>query len=262
MIRRGLALLGSNFLQASEILGGVLLTLWRILRAMVPPRFDGPETWMNFYKVGVKSYPIVILTALFTGAIMVIQTGAYVRQTGATGLLGWGAGYAVLAEIGPVLIGLMFSGRVGANNTAELGTMKVTEQIDALRALAIDPMHHLVVPRFLAMVVMLVLLTALGDLFALIGGALTSELLLDVDYRVFFRGVFESQLLGEYYTGLAKAACFGGSISVVSCYYGLSVEGGATGVGRAVNGSVVTSAIGIFVFDYLITYLVNTRIAG
>ena len=252
-----LAMIGRTCLGAAETVGGITIVFARILRAMFPPRFDRDETWLNLYKVGVKSYPIVIMTAMFTGAIMVIQSGQYVKQTGATGLLGWGAGYAVLAEIGPVLIGLMFSGRVGANNTAELGTMKVTEHLDALRALAIDPINHLVVPRFLSMMVMLLLLTALGDLFALIGGALTSELILEVDYRVFFHGVFEGHLLDEYFTGLCKAASFGASISVISCFYGLNVSGGATGVGRAVNQCVVTSAIGIFVWDYLITYLAN-----
>lgn len=248
---------GRGFLEASETVGGITLVMWRILRAMLPPRFDRDETWLNLYRVGVKSFPIVIMTSIFTGAIMVIQSGQYVKATGATGLLGWGAGYAVLAEVGPVLIGLMFSGRVGANNTAELGTMKVTEQIDALRALAIDPMLHLVVPRFVSMVSMLLLLTALGDLFALVGGALTSQFILEVDWRVFFQGVFTSGLLDEYLTGLTKGVVFGASISVVSCYYGLGVSGGAAGVGRAVNNCVVTSAIGIFVWDYLITYIVN-----
>ncbi len=252
-----IAAIGRTFLSVSDTVGGITLTLLRILRAASRLRFDRDETWLNLYKVGVKSYPIVIMTAIFTGAIMVIQSGQYVKQTGATGLLGWGAGYAVLAEVGPVLIGLMFSGRVGANNTAELGTMKVTEQIDALRALAIDPMQHLVVPRFLAMVVMLLLLTALGDLFALVGGALTSQFILDVDWRVFFNGVFNSQLLDEYLVGLSKGVTFGASISVVSCFYGLGVSGGAAGVGRAVNNCVVTSAIGIFVWDYVITYLAN-----
>jgi len=252
-----LAVVGRTFLNVSETLGGVTVVLFRILRAMIPPRFDRDETWLNLYKVGVKSYPIVIMTAVFTGAIMVIQSGQYVKQTGATGLLGWGAGYAVLAEVGPVLIGLMFSGRVGANNTAELGTMRVTEQIDALRALAIDPMLHLVVPRFLAMILMLLLLTALGDLFALVGGAATSQFILEVDWRVFFNGVFSSGLLDEYLVGLIKGVTFGASISVVSCFYGLGVTGGAAGVGRAVNNCVVTSAIGIFVWDYIITYLAN-----
>ncbi len=255
-----IAVIGAGFLNASETLGGIVMVLVRILRAMMPPRFDRDETWLNLYKVGVKSYPIVIMTAFFTGAIMVIQSGVYVKQTGATGLLGWGAGYAVLAEIGPVLIGLMFSGRVGANNTAELGTMKVTEQIDALRTLAIDPTHYLVVPRFVSMMLMLVLLTVLGDLFALIGGAITSEFVLDVDYRVFFQGVFNSNLLDEFFTGLIKAITFGASISVISCHYGLTVSGGATGVGRAVNASVVSNAIGIFVFDSIITWCANSAL--
>ena len=252
---RWLAAIGALVLSTLEQVGGMSLVLGGILRRLLPPRFDGPETWRNFYKVGVKSYPIVAATALFTGAIMVIQSGVYVRRTGATSLLGWGAGYAVLAEVGPVLIGLMFSGRVGANNTAELGTMKVTEQIDALRALAIDPIAYLVVPRFLAMVIMLLLLTVLGDLFALVGGAITSEFILGVDYRVFFRGVIESRLLDEFFVGLAKATAFGGCISIVSCTYGLGVSGGAAGVGRAVNNSVVTAAIGIFVTDYVMTFV-------
>ncbi len=247
--------IGAGGVSIAESIGAMAITTASILRAMVPPRFDSHETWRSLYKVGVKSYPIVVLTALFTGAIMVIQSGPYVLKTGATGLLGWGAGYAVLAEVGPVLIGLMFSGRVGANNTAELGTMRVTEQIDALRALAIDPIGYLVVPRFVAMMVMLLLLTVLGDLFALIGGALTSEFILGIDWRVFFQGVLEGHLLDEFFVGLIKAIGFGASISVVSCTYGLGVRGGAAGVGRAVNASVVTSAIGIFVIDYAITWL-------
>ena len=123
--------LGQSYLSVARTLGGSILLFFRIVRALLPPRFDVPETWRNLYRVGVKSYPIVILTALFTGAIMVIQTAFYVRRTGATSLIGHGVGFSVFAEIGPILIGLMFSGRVGANNTAELGTMVVTEQVDA-----------------------------------------------------------------------------------------------------------------------------------
>lgn len=252
-----LAAIGAGFLAIAEQAGGVALILWRVVASFFPPQFDGRETWRNLYKVGVKSYPIVVLTALFTGAIMVIQSGEFVRRTGATGLLGWGAGFAVLAEIGPVLIGLMFSGRVGANNTAELGTMAVTEQVDALRALAIDPIRYLVVPRVLSMMVMLFLLTCLGDVFALVGGAVTSQFLLKVDWRIFYWGVVESHLLDEFLIGLVKAFFFGLSISLVSCHFGLTVRGGATGVGRAVNASVVASAIGIFAVDYLVTFIGN-----
>ena len=258
MTRRLAEATGGVTLELLRTLGGLTLLLGRILVALVPPRFDARETWRNLYKVGVKSYPIVVLTALFTGALMVIQSGHFVRRTGATGLLGWGAGFAVLAEIGPVLIGLMFSGRVGANNTAELGTMTVTEQVDALRALAIDPVRYLVVPRFVSMMIMLSLLTCIGDLFALAGGAVTSQFLLGVDWRIFYYGVVESHLLGDFLVGLLKALLFGMSISVVSCYFGLTVRGGAPGVGRAVNASVVSNAIGIFVVDFMVTYAVNT----
>ncbi len=244
--------LGTHTLGLLELLGAMALLQLRITRALFPPRYDARETWRAFYKVGVKSYPIVIMTALFTGAIMVIQSGHFVAKSGATSFVGWAAGFAVLAEIGPILIGLMFSGRVGANNTAELGTMVVTEQVDALRALAIEPIHYLAVPRFLAMIVMLFLLTALGDLFALIGGAITADLMVDIPMKVFLRQVFDAQLLDEYLLGLLKGSFFGMAIAVVSCHYGLTVRGGATGVGRAVNAAVVAAAIAIFVADFFV----------
>src|SRR6185436_14702014 len=117
--------------------------------------------------------------------IMVIQSGIFVKRYGATSLLGWGTGYATLRELGPMLIALMFSGRVGANNTAELGTMTVTEQLDGLRALAIDPIRYLVVPRVVAMLVMLFCLTIVGDLVALGGGLLFAKLLLGIEYATF-----------------------------------------------------------------------------
>jgi len=244
--------LGRVILAALINLGGMAILCKDIASALFPPKYDGRETWRAFYKVGVQSYPIVILTALFTGAIMVIQSGHFVAKTGATSFVGWAAGFAVFAEIGPILIGLMFSGRVGANNTAEMGTMFVTEQIDALRALAIDPIRYLAVPRFIAMTVMLFLLTAMGDLFALIGGAVTAEMMLDIPMRVFIQQVLDAQLMDEYLLGLVKGCAFGMSIAIVSCFFGLNVRGGATGVGAAVNASVVAAAIGIFAIDFLV----------
>ena len=247
--------IGQGYLSVVETLGSLVLIFARSVAALVPPRFDRDETWRNLYNVGVKSYPIVAMTALFTGAIMVIQSAFYVQKTGATGLIGYGVGFSVFAEIGPILVGLMFSGRVGANNTAELGTMVVTEQVDALRALAIDPHRYLVVPRFVAMMVMLTLLMVLGDLFAVLGAAITSELLIGLDWRVLVVSLIDSHLLDEFTMGIVKAACFGISISCISCHFGLTVSGGAVGVGKAVNNSVVASATGIFVIDYLVGYL-------
>ncbi|MCA9514509.1 MAG: ABC transporter permease [Myxococcales bacterium] len=219
---------------------------------MVPPRFDRDETWRNLYDVGVKSFPIVVVTALFVGAIMVIQSAFYVKRTGATGLLGYGVGFSVFAEIGPILIGLMFSGRVGANTTAQLGTMVVTEQVDALRTLAIDPIRYLVVPRFVTMLLMMTLLMVLGDAFAVLGAAGTADAMLGVDWRVLVQGLLEAHFLDEFFMGVVKASCFGVSISVISCFYGLNVRGGAVGVGRAVNASVVANAAAIFVLDFVI----------
>ncbi|MFT5991725.1 MAG: phospholipid/cholesterol/gamma-HCH transport system permease protein [Bradymonadia bacterium] len=246
--------IGAGVLGLAEQLGGMLILFFQILSKLVPPRLDRMETWRNLYKVGVKSFPIVVVTALLVGAIMVIQTGALVAEFDAYGLLGWGAAFATFREVGPVLIGLMFSGRVGANNTAELGTMQVTEQIDALRALAINPITYLLVPRFVAIVLMLFLLTIIGNLTAVIGGALTAKLMLGVEPTLFFFSIDEYIVVADFTSGLYKAFAFGVAIAVVSCYYGITTSGGAVGVGRSVNNSVVASAVSIFVLDYAITY--------
>mgnify|MGYP000947242033 CR=1 FL=1 len=237
--------------------GGVAVLAGRLAARLVPPRVDGPELVRNLYKMGVRSLPIVGLTALFVGAIMVVQAGVLIRRFGAEGLLGWGAGFATLREVGPILIALMFSGRVGANNTAELGTMTITEQIDALSTLAIDPLAYLILPRVLAMVSMLFILTVFGDVLALTGAAYTGRVLLGVSVATFWNGLLDTIRLWDLATGLIKSVFFGGIIALSSCYYGLTVKGGAPGVGRAVNGSVVASATGVFITDYFSTYVLQ-----
>lgn len=246
---------GRTMLAACSVVGGMSVLQIRILRAMFSTDHDYDETLRQFHRVGVRSLGVVVATALLTGAIMVIQSGDFVERTGATALVGWASGTAVLAEVGPILIGLMFSGRVGANNTAELGAMVLTDQVDALRVLGLDPIRYLAVPRFLAMIVMLVLLTCLGDLFALLGGAVTCQVLLQIDMRVFWQSIFESRLTSYFIMGLVKGFAFGGAIAIVSCHYGLSVKGGAEGLGRAVNDSVVTAAIAIFIVNFVISIL-------
>jgi phospholipid/cholesterol/gamma-HCH transport system permease protein len=199
----------------------------------------------------------VTLTAFFTGGIMVIQAGMFVKRFNAAGLVGWGSGYSVFREVGPILIGLMFSGRVGANNTAELGTMTVTEQLDGLRALAIDPIRYLIVPRVIAMIVMLFLLTVLGDLVAVLGGMLFAKLLLGVELSTFYYSMTDNLHIPDLTHGLIKAATFGLAIALTSCHFGVTVRGGAVGVGRAVNAAVVAAAIAIMLLDFFITYLVR-----
>ena len=253
-MKRLVGVIGSSFMNVANEIGLMTILGLNIIRYLIPPRLDPMETWRNLYKVGVKSFPIVLVTALLTGAIMVIQAGQMVAEYDAYGLLGWGAGFATLREVGPIMIGLMFSGRVGANNTAELGTMKVTEQVDALRALSINPTTYLLVPRFISIVLMMFLLTVVGDLMAMVGGAVTAKLLLGVDMRLFYWSLTEYIKLWDMMNGLIKAYFFGVAIALVSCHFGITTSGGAVGVGRAVNNSVVASAVSIFVLDYFITY--------
>jgi phospholipid/cholesterol/gamma-HCH transport system permease protein len=248
-------MVGSSVLAASDAVGGMTILLARVLHRTVPPRVDGREVWRNLYRMAVKSLPIVVVTALFTGAIMVIQAATIVKRYGAEGLLGWGAGFGTLREIAPLLTALMISGRVGANNTAELGTMVVTEQLDALRVLAIDPISFLIAPRFFSIVSTLIMMTLFADALALFGAAYTGQALLGVSPTTFLNGVTSGLLgFGDVAHGLFKSFVFGVVIALASCHFGLKTTGGAPGVGRAVNATVVTSAAGVFLLDYLVSF--------
>jgi phospholipid/cholesterol/gamma-HCH transport system permease protein len=247
--------LGQRTSSLLSLVGGFGVLLLDIVRRVLRRDFDRNELFRNLHRMGIKSLPIVTVTALFTGGIMVIQAAPIVQRYGAYGLLGWGAGFGTLREIAPLLTALMINGRVGANNTAELGTMAVTEQIDALRALAIDPVGFLVAPRFLAIVVTLFLSTIFSDALALFGAAYAGAGFLGVEPGVFYRGLTTGLLgFGDVAHGLAKSIVFGAIIGLSSCHFGLATTGGAPGVGRSVNATVVVSAAGIFVLDYLLSF--------
>jgi phospholipid/cholesterol/gamma-HCH transport system permease protein len=251
---------GAAFIGIAETVGGMAVLLGRIVArlAAFPPRVDWPELKRNLYKMAVKSLPIVIVTALFTGAIMVIQAAPLVKRYGAEGLLGWGAGFGTLREVAPLLTALMISGRVGANNTAELGTMVVTEQIDALRTLAIDPIAFLVAPRFIGIIVTLFCMTLYADGLALLGAAYSGYGLIQVEPQSFYNGLTSGLLnFGDVANGLFKSLVFGLVIALASCHFGLATKGGAPGVGRSVNATVVASAAGVFVIDYLVSFLLG-----
>jgi phospholipid/cholesterol/gamma-HCH transport system permease protein len=250
-----LSAMGSAFLDIAGTAGGMTILLARIVARFFPPRLDGREVWKNLHKMAVKSLPIVVVTALFTGAIMVIQAATIVKRFGAEGLLGWGAGFGTLREIAPLLTALMISGRVGANNTAELGTMVVTEQLDALRVLAIDPIAFLIAPRFIAIVSTLFMMTLFADALALLGAAYTGQALLGVSPQTFYNGLTGGLLgFGDVANGLFKSVVFGFVIALASCHFGLATKGGAPGVGRAVNATVMASAAGVFVLDYIVSF--------
>ncbi len=255
-----LSSMGAAFLALAATTGGMALLFGGIVGRMVSlrPQIDRQELRRNLYKMAVKSLPIVIVTALFTGAIMVIQAATIVKRYGAEALLGWGAGFGTLREVAPLLTALMISGRVGANNTAELGTMVVTEQVDALRALAIDPLSFLIVPRFIAIISTLFMMTLFADALALFGAAYTGSALLGVEPVTFYNGVTGGLLsFGDVAGGLVKSLVFGLVIALASCHFGLATKGGAPGVGRAVNATVVASAGGVFALDYLVSFLLG-----
>ena len=244
---------GRGTLFAWRELGGITILAGKVLRALLPPRLDGPELLRNMYRMGNQSLPIIALTAFFVGGIMVIQAGVLVKQLNAAGLVGWGAGYAIFREVGPMLIALMFSGRVGSNNTAELATMTVTEQLDGLRALAIDPIPYLVVPRVVAMTISLVCLVVLGNLIALYGGAFFAMVLLDLEFSTLYYSLVDNISWLDVLHGIIKSAAFGSAIAMTSCYFGIHVQGGAVGVGKAVNAAVVAAAVSIVTLDFLLT---------
>jgi phospholipid/cholesterol/gamma-HCH transport system permease protein len=257
MIGKLVRSIGDGAIRIAQEVGGIVVLTAQVLRAVFPPRIDLRELFKNLYKMGNRSVPIVVLTAFFAGGLMTLQTGPFVKKLGATSLAGWGAGYAVLREIGPILIALMFSGRVGANNTAELGTMTVTEQLDGLRALAIDPVRFLVVPRVLSMIVMLLALTVIGDLVALLGASVVGRAMLGIDWSTMYYSFAETLKPYDFLLGLYKSIAFGASIAVTSCYFGVTVRGGAVGVGRAVNAAVVAAAVSIMLLDFFLTYTIG-----
>lgn len=231
------------------------MVLAQALGAALRGQTDGEQLRRSLLRLGIHSLPVVFFTALFVGGIMVVQSAPLLTRFGAESLLGWGAGFGILREIGPVLTGLMISGRVGSNNTAELGTLKVTDQIDALRALAIDPAGYLLAPRVLSIVLTTVVATLLAMLIALFGAAIVGFLLLGVAPISFYNSL-TGGLLGpsDVLHGLLKALLFGLAIAACSSAYGIRAEGGAPGVGEAVNASVVASALAVFVLDALVSF--------
>ncbi|MBK8216127.1 MAG: ABC transporter permease [Myxococcales bacterium] len=250
--------MGTAFFSIASTVGGMGILLAKVGSRVLTGRVDGSELWKNLYKMAVKSLPIVVVTALFTGAIMVVQAAPIVKRYGAEGLVGWGAGFGTLREIAPLLTALMISGRVGANNTAELGTMVVTEQFDALRVLAIDPIAFLIAPRFVSIVLTLFMMTLFADSLALFGAAYTGKGLLAVEPRTFYNGLTAGLLgFGDVANGLFKSVVFGFVIGLSSCHFGVATTGGAPGVGRSVNATVVASAAGIFLLDYVVSFLLG-----
>lgn len=211
----------------------------------------------NFYQVGVRSVPVVAITGMFIGMVLAVQAYDAFKQMGLESRLGSIINRSMVTELGPVLAATMLAGRIGGAMAAEIGTMKVTEQIDALRCLGTNPIHYLVAPRFLACVVLIPLLTIIGDFMGILAGGLVSTTVLRIDS--FYYWQHSSSLVGpwEVSTGLIKSVVFGAEIAVISCYCGFQSGGGAEGVGRAATKAFVQSFIAILASDFLMAVVFN-----
>lgn len=249
------ARLGERFLDLAIYVGGVSILFARTIRFAIAGPLDRFQVFDQMKKIGVNSLPIVTLISLFTGVVLALQSAYQMQKISAQLYIASLVSLSMMRELGPVLTALIVAGRVGAAITAELGSMKVTEQIDALETLAIHPVSYLSVPRFLALMTMLPILTVYADLIGVIGGYMVGVYKLGIGSGIYIKMTFEPLMLKDLFTGLSKSIVFGMIICIVACYEGFRTQGGAEGVGRATTFSVVTSFILIITSDCLFTAL-------
>ena len=208
--------------------------------------------------IGVGSLPIVVLTGFFTGAVLALQASNTLERFGSLSLVGQLVSTSMVRELGPVLTSLMVAGRNSSGMASELGSMVVTEQIDAMRALGTDPMKKLVAPRVVSTVFMLFFLTVLSDFVGLAGGLVVSKLLLNLDARQYWSNAWQALVFQDVFMGLVKPVLFGFIIATVGCFYGMTARGGTQGVGRATTQAVVAASVMIVVVDLFVTqFLMN-----
>jgi phospholipid/cholesterol/gamma-HCH transport system permease protein len=218
------------------------------------PRYFA-DTLLQADSIGVGSLPIVVLIGFFTGAVLALQTASTLEKFGSLSLTGQLVAFSMVRELGPVLTGILVAGRNSSGMASELGSMKVTEQIDAMRAMGVDPTKKLVTPRVVATVIMLFFLSIISDLVGLAGGWFISYFLLGLDTNQYWTTAYQSLRFGDVFMGLTKPVVFGFIIASVGCYYGMTAKGGTQGVGRATTQAVVSASVLIVVSDFFITKL-------
>jgi len=223
------------------------------IKSLFSPPIYFADIFTQMDSIGFGSLPIVVLTGFFTGCVLALQSEAALQQFGAVSMTGRLVSLSMMKELGPVLTGLMVSGRNASGMASELGSMKVTEQIDAMRALGVDPIRKLVAPRVVATVFMLFWLTVMSDACGVAGGGLVSVFMLGLNGHSFFHSTYRALVYGDVVQGMAKPVFFGAIISTIGCYFGMSTKGGTQGVGRATTQAVVVSSVLIIVVDFLVS---------
>ena len=246
---------GRRFLAALCYLGGLSILAGKTISAIFTNFVRRKLVIEQLNKVGVNSILIVFLVTIFTGIVLALQSAYALKKFEAAIYIPGMVALSVTRELGPVLTALIIAGRVGASMTAEIGTMKVTEQIDALESLATDPVNYLVVPRFVALLIAVPILTIYGDFIGVLGGYLVGVTKLNISPHLYMNLTIDSLVYKDVLTGLIKSVFFAAAIVIISCYEGMRTVGGAEGVGRSTTMSVVMSFVLILMLDCFFTAL-------
>jgi phospholipid/cholesterol/gamma-HCH transport system permease protein len=241
--------------QIVDYLGGLSQLIGQSIVGCFTRPFYRTELVNQMDELGVKSLAITGLTAFVTGAVLALQTAYSLEAFGGKQFIGRIVSLSLVRELGPILTALMVAGRVGSGITAEIGSMTVTEQVDALRSMAISPTRRLVVPRVLAVVIMMPVLTAIADLLGIVGGLGIAVLEIGMTAQDYITSIWQQLAISDIFSGLGKTLFFGFEIAVIGCFNGLQVEGGAAAVGRATTRTVVLASISILVSDFFLTKL-------
>ncbi len=242
-----------------EEIGGHLIFLTHTVKWIFRPPFDVHNIFNQMLEIGYRSIPVTTITLFFTGMVMALQVGRAMDKlmSGSSIFIGSAVSISMLRELCPVLTALLLSGRVGSAIAAEIGTMRVTEQIDALITLRADPIQYLSVPRFLACLVMTPALTVITDVVGVLGGAFIAFFALGITVDKYLENIFQYLGLMDFLSGLLKSVFFGIEIAVIACYQGFNTTGGAEGVGKSTIQAVVKSSMAILISDYFLTYLLQ-----
>jgi phospholipid/cholesterol/gamma-HCH transport system permease protein len=236
--------------------------LWRVIKGLRKrPRYVS-EMISQMDHIGVGSLGIVVLTGFFTGGVLILQAYPTLQYYGAQSNAGQGVATSLIRELGPVLTALMVAGRIGSSISAELGSMVVSQQIDAMRALGTSPARKLVTPRIVALLVSLPLLTIAADLFGLIGGGIVANQLYGLDTNVYVSSVRAGTSIDDLIAGIIKPIFFGLLIGLISCHKGLSTTGGTVGVGISTTQAVVVSSISVIIADFFLSKLLQSALGS
>lgn len=247
---------GQCILDLCEEIGNVIFLTLDSLKVLLATFLKPGQIFLQMVRVGVESLPVSLLTGASVGMVFAVQIASEFTKYGAGRVVGLVVAIAIARELAPVLTGVVVAGRVGASFAAELGTMKVTEQIDALKSLATNPVKYLVVPRVLACFTMLPVLTIFADFIGFMGGYLVAVYLVGINSSGYLDYAQRYLTLNDIFGGLIKSAVFGILIALISCHKGLSAKEGARGVGEATTDAVVASLISIFIFNYFLSLLI------